>query len=178
MTEIPEPIARWIGEPADRYSVVALPHLSTPQFTVFLVARANVSHGDRHIVVIDGEEVLPASTATFGEILLREGLLADPTAVPPDQLANLFCSLASAEHGPPCGSSIDDLTRSVLKLLPPNEWVRVRLPAITTEPRSGGFTLHFWATGRKPLQVLEWTVHIDPYARITARHRVLPVEPV
>ena len=98
-------VQRWVestmGWAPERFSVHAAPHLSTPHHELVVIQQKAIRHGGELYVMTDGERVLPASAANFGSVLLAEGLVDDPEAVPAELVAELFFRMAEVGRGLP-----------------------------------------------------------------------------
>lgn len=97
-------VTRWadatldLGAPLE---VHALPQLSTPRYVlVGLLQPGSRTDADLH-ALWDGRAVLPSSAGALASVLVREGLMDDPAALPAALVAELWLRLAEPGRGRP-----------------------------------------------------------------------------
>jgi hypothetical protein len=122
-------------------------------------------------VLSDGERVLGRGSEPFAEVLRREGVLDDPTALPAALVAELFCRLVGPD---PC-SPITDAGHPSLRYVPPAIRATYAPPAITA--RGPDLNIAFWSVADRPWQVSRWTVTISPGGAVAAREVALGQAP-
>jgi hypothetical protein len=104
----------------------------------------------------DGEEVLPAGRENLGRILAREGLLEDPHALPPAQLAELYVRMAEVRRV----RVLEDSSDFALEDLEPER--RAEFSPPSARKAGDGVELEFWTSGPDPSRVERWRVHLAP----------------
>lgn len=158
--EATEKVGAWLAQefdqPLDAFNIIPLTHLNTPHFASFMIEQKRLRTAGDLYVMSDGKSVLLASQKHFAQVLEAEALLQNPTAIPAEQIAELYLRMAEARTG----GIITESSAFPLQSLNPEDHAQFNPPSV--EKTQTGLILRFWSIGASPTAVTQWEIHIHP----------------
>lgn len=149
---------RWaesaMGWGPDRVEIHTAPQLSTPGFDLVVLAQPGVRSGGDLYVMTDGDRVLPAGAGNLGAVLAQEGLASDPSALPPELVAELFFRMAEVGRGRPITEAGD----RALAAFPEEARAEFAPPSAVRD--GDGVRLAFWSERGMGGEVERWDLRL------------------
>ena len=161
-------VENWIqqefNKPLDLFGIYPIPNLNTSLYNFFMIEQKGLREAGHLYVMSDGNETLQADLTNFSHILSREHYLDDPSAIPPEKLAELYIHMVEGRSGGILTDS-DDIfpdTVDTSQFSPPH-----------IQSTNNGVVLLFWATGHSPQQLSRWEVKINSDYQIESQETPL-----